>query len=365
MPLKVLITTNIPSPYFVNYANELGKYVELTVAFELDKGLDRDKTWDSYKALNFKPVFLKAFRLTVESGLSFKIKKYLRHNQFDRIIIANPTTPTGVVSLLYCRKHKIPFIIQSEGGFQGTGKSFKEKFKKHIMEKATFYLTGMGGQDDYFLKYGATQDTLKKYPFSSLYKKDLLIKPISSKEKDNLKLKLKINYKHVVLYVGRFIDVKDIPTLLKSFQNFNDDTCLLLVGGNKKKEYEKLETEYKLKNIIYLSFKNKNDINDYYKIADVLVFTSKGDTWGLVINEAMAFGLPIISSNKSIAATQLIKNGENGFLVDVGDYDSINKYLKTLLNNEKMCKSMSINNMKKIKDYTIENMALTIFNYIK
>ena len=45
MKLKVLITSNIPAPYFVNYADELGKYVDLTVVFELQNAVDRDEKW--------------------------------------------------------------------------------------------------------------------------------------------------------------------------------------------------------------------------------------------------------------------------------------------------------------------------------
>ena len=105
-----------------------------------------------------------------------------------RIIIANPTTPTGIIALLYCRWFRIPFVIQSEGGFQGSGQGLKEKFKKYLMEKADFFLTGMGGDNDYFLRYGAKKDQLKPYPFSSLTKKDLVeTRSLLSEEKHLLK----------------------------------------------------------------------------------------------------------------------------------------------------------------------------------
>lgn len=364
--MKVLITTNIPSPYFVDYANELAKYVDLTVVFELKCAFDRDKKWQNDRTnFQFKYVFLGAKKINSESGLSFKIFKYLNNNLFDRIIIANPLTCTGILAILYLKKRKIPYIIQSEGGFKGSGKGFKERLKKYLLKSADYYLTGMGGTNDYFMAYGGTLNRLKKYNFSSLKAKDVLYNHVSKREKAKIKKMLGIKYKNMILYVGQFIDRKDIPTLLKAFKNFDNNTCLILVGGNKTNEYGKIEHSLHLHNVFYIPFTTKEKTIEYFKAADIFVLPTKEDTWGLVINEAMTFGLPVISTNKSIAAVQLIENGINGYLVDKGDYKKINYYLIKILNNVHLKKTMSINNIKKMKDYTIEKMALTIYKHIK
>lgn len=147
--LKVLVVTNIPAPYMIDYLSELGKRTELTVLFEVKRAKDRDASWYGNENSIFKTFFLNGIPLGNESGFSVKVIKYLSSNKFDKIIIANPTTPTGIIALLYCRWFRIPFVIQSEGGFQGSGKGLKERFKKHLMEKAEYYLTGMGGENDY------------------------------------------------------------------------------------------------------------------------------------------------------------------------------------------------------------------------
>ena len=103
--LNVLITSNIPSPYFVNYCNELNKYVDLTVVFEMKTAKDRDASW--YKEnYSFKTIFLNGLPIGNESALSFKIHKIIKKNNFDRIIIANPLTISGIIALLYLKKHR-------------------------------------------------------------------------------------------------------------------------------------------------------------------------------------------------------------------------------------------------------------------
>ena len=183
------------------FADELGKLCDLTLVYEMKLAKDRDESWliGNIDKWHFKLVFLNAIPLTVESGLSFKAIKLIKKNNFDRIIIANPTTPTGIVTILYCKRHNIPYIIQSEGGFQGSGKGLKEHFKKYLMRDAEMYLTGMGGDNDYFLMYGATKEKLKPYKFSSQYESDFPKSIPSAAKKQILKKQLGLSDKKMIL----------------------------------------------------------------------------------------------------------------------------------------------------------------------
>lgn len=365
--MKVLLTTNCPTPYINGFADELGKLCDLTLVYELKLAKNRDSSWlmDNSKKWHFKLIFLNGLRYGKEMGLSFKIKRIIKKGNFDRIIIANPTTPTGIVALLFCRRHKIPFIIQSEGGFQGSGKGPKEKFKKHIMEKADMYLTGMGGDDDYFLKYGATKDKLKPYHFTSSYKKDIDDYTLSCEEKDNLKKELKIDSKPMFLYVGQFIHRKAVDILLKAFKGLDDKASLYLVGGELTDEYRQIIVDSNIKNVHSVSFIDKDSLRRYFQAADVFVMTTREDTWGLVINEAMEHSLPVITTKRCIAGLYLIENDVNGYLIDVDNIEQAHNCMKKLLEDEKLRQKMAINNLNKIKDHNLENMAKQIYDYIK
>ena len=119
-------------------------------------------------------------------------------------------------------------------------------------------------------------------------------------------------------------------------------------GGNKK---------LKLDHVHFIDFLKKEELLNYYKVADIFVLPTRGNVWGLVINEAMACGLPIITTDKCVDGLELIKNNENGFLVPIEDEQLLAEKINVILNDMNLQRQMSINNLHKIKRYTIENMT--------
>lgn len=363
--MRVLLVTNIPSPYMVDYLDCLGKKCSVTALFEMHSATDRHPQW--YGELNNKSFdfyFLNGIRVSKEAGLSFRVIHFLKKD-FDRIIIANPTTPTGIVALLYCKWKKKKVILQSEGGFAGSGKGIKEKLKKFLMKDAAMYLSGMKGNQDYFLSYGATSETLKWYPFSSLHQNEIDQRVISKHEKENLKHTLGIYENQVVISVGQAIYRKGFDILLKSKPFLDEQVGLYIVGAELNSEYKKIIDEYHLTNVHFVNHCSFQELRRYYHSADIFVLPTREDTWGLVINEAMACGLPIITTEKCIAGLQLIQDDINGFIVKSEDIEAIANRITLLLQNEEKRAFMSNQNIEKIKPYNIENMAEIIFHNIQ
>ena len=75
-----------------------------------------------------------------------------------------------------------------------------------------------------------------------------------------------------------------------------------------------------LKNINFLEFEKKEVLYKYYKAADLFILPTREDIWGLVINEAMAHGLPVITTKKCVAGMELVIKGVNGEIVEVEDF---------------------------------------------
>lgn len=363
--IKVLLITNFPAPYFVDYAMELAKYCKVKILFESTGANHREKEWfKKIDGQNIECVFAKK-RYSKNRSPSFKVLRLFKKEKYDRVVICNPATPTGILLLLYCRKKKIPFMLQSEGGFQGSGKGFKERLKKYCMEKAIGFLTGMNSKNEYFLKYGATEKTLMHYPFSSLKQNEIEKENITQSSKKTLKDKLNINEEIIVLYVGRFLKIKGIDVLIKSLSDLPQNVGIYFIGGELNDELQNLVSKCKIKNLHTIKFLSQKALKEYYLASDIFIMMSQGDTWGLVINEAMSNGLPVITTTSCVAGNELIENGINGFLVDRSDAQSANKHIKELIANNRLRLQMSINNITKIQPYSIENMALTIYKHIK
>lgn len=110
------------------------------------------------------------------------------------------------------------------------------------------------------------------------------------------------------------------------------------------------------------------ELEEFYKAADIFVLPTRHDEWALVVNEALAKGLPIITTNRCGAGLEIIKNYKNGFLVNVDDVEDLANKINLVLNDEDLCKQMNENNLKLAKEYTIENMVkehMKIFYKIK
>ena len=362
--MKITIFSNIPAPYFVGYLNELGKYATVKAFFERQTASDRDKSWDSIGAVNFRYVIFDGIKIGPESALTMKVISAIKDNIDSILIFANPTTPTGIIGINYCKRHQIAYMLQSEGGLPKSGKGLKEIIKRKLIKGASLYLTGMRPKDDYFYAYGAPIERIRQYPFASLAEKDLINAIPTNEQKQILRNELGIQQEKMVLYVGRMLHVKGVDVLIKACQGMDDNIGVYLVGGSETEQYRSLKEQYGITNLHYVSHLGLERLKKYYLAADILVLPTRSDTWGLVINEAMSFGLPIITTENCVAGTQLIENGEGGFIVRSEASDELHERIVYLLNNQDTCKTMGSINFEKIRGHTYENMAKVIFNYL-
>ena len=353
--MKILYLSNIPSPYMVNYLNELGKLCDLTVVFEKKSSSERGGRWNNYVFKSFKGVILKGISTGVDSSLSLGVFKYIKNHKKSVIIVTNPSTPTGILAILYMKFRKIPFILESEGGFAKTGKGLKERLKKILMKNAKYYFSTNKIGDEYFLKYGATEDKLVKYPFTSLFKKDLRASR-TIEEQELLRIKYRIKGRKTAVAVGRFIKLKNFEWLIKEWTRLDNDFYLYLIGeGEEKNNYIKIINSNNLSNIEILDFMESNDLLEILGSFDLLIHPTLSDVWGLVVNEALSQGVPVITTPMCIAGNELIKNDFNGFVMNP-DENMITR-VEQLFRNPHKLQEMSKNSIESIKTYTFEQMA--------
>ncbi len=131
--MTILFLTNIPSPYRVNFFNELGKLCDLTVLFEKAASSERHQSWQEYQFESFNGIILRGKTTSMDKAFYPHVIKYLSKNEYDRIFVTNPATPTGITGIEYMKFMDIPFILESEGGFSKPGGGIKERFKKHSL----------------------------------------------------------------------------------------------------------------------------------------------------------------------------------------------------------------------------------------
>lgn len=351
--MKVLYLVNIPSPYRVDFFNELSQYCDLTVLYERNQALGRE--WIVQQNNSFHEIYLKGFKIGEDSAICLEVIKYLKEKTYDLIVVGGYGTLTGMLAIEFLRLRKIPFVLNCDGGTEKQANFLKKRMKKHFISSASFYLSPAKITDEYLKRYGANCNRIYRYPFTSVYNKYVLNTVTETKKKLKLREELGLSNKFILISVGRILYLKGYDILIHACQNLSEQVDAYIVGGNPNTELVKLLNEKKISNVHFIEFQEQDILQKYYQASDAFVFSTRGDVWGLVVNEAMANGLPIISSDKAVASLELVR--ENGFLYSVEDSDELRGIIQYFLDNPQMCVSMGEKSLEIIKEYTIEKMA--------
>lgn len=111
-----------------------------------------------------------------------------------------------------------------------------------------------------------------------------------------------------------------------------------------------------------MDFQKKDRLKKYYMAADLFVLPTREDIWGLVVNEAMACGLGVITTNRCNAGLELIRNRENGYLVAVEDVHALREAMLEALENTE---ALGLCALETIRPYTVETMAADHMTHIR
>ena len=355
---RVLFLTNYPSPYRVHFFDELGKYLDVTVLYS-DRVEDikhRNAAWFEEGNHGFQAVRLTSRFRVGRRYLCFDVLPWLKKN-YDAIVVCGYSSPTAVLAMAYLRLHRIPFYMEVDGGLIRHDSRLKHFVKKSLVCLANRWLSTGVHTTKYLVHYGAREENVTHYPFSSLYAGDILEKPVSQAEKTELRRELEIPEKHMILAIGQMIHRKGFDVLLKAAGKLDPEIGIYFVGGEAKEEYRKLREELGLEHVHFLGFQKKDRLAKFYKASDLFVLPTREDIWGLVINEALAYGLPTITTDRCVAGLELIEDGINGYVVPVEDVEALAEKIQAVLESD--MEAMGKAALEKVRPYTLENMAKT------
>lgn len=348
---KALIVSSYPAPYRVGVFRCLAEEYETDIYFDTCKNEDRNSNWFcknnilAFQVLD-NPEARKNFDLALK-----KIKRY------DFVIAYDPTRFPAMKAIVRCKMLGVPYFVNNDGAILKKN-LLKDAIKRFLFRGASACFATGKSSIEYYRYYGINNDRIYLHRFSSLYDKDILKKPLTSKERESKRLSLNLPNMSTVVSVGQFIERKGFDVLLNAWKDLDRNAQLLLIGGGSEKgKYEEMIQTLNLKHVHLMEFMNKKNLFEYYMASDIFVLPTREDIWGLVINEAMSVGLPIITTNKCNAGLELVDESVNGYVVPAGSINDLVDRIQILLNSKSLRDKIAINNLDKIKSYTIENIA--------
>jgi len=272
-------------------------------------------------------------------------------------VVCGYSSPTAILAMAWLRLHRIPFYMEVDGGLIRQDGKLKHFVKKSLVCLANQWLSTGVHTTKYLVHYGAKEEHVLHYPFSSLYEKDILENVPTREEKKAFRELLGIEEEHMILAIGQFIHRKGFDVLMHAARELDPNVGIYIVGGETTEEYRKLREVLGLSNVHFLSFQKKDRLAMLYKAADLFVLPTREDIWGLVINEALAYGLPTITTDRCVAGLELIEDGINGYVVPVGDEKVLAEKIQAVLASD--MEKMGRASLEKVRPYTLENMART------
>ncbi len=319
------------------------------------------------KSKNFKIYRFDSYLKFKEYRTSFKLLPFLLKNEKNIDIVHSHSLRSfqednGLIVSLIKKK---PLIISAHGGIS-INWDYKDKIPKMISDKTTGYLkkylkphyiavTKM--EIPIIKEYGADDDHIHFIPHGV---NTDIFKPVDG---SSLKKKLGLENSDIILYVGRIAKGKGVDKLIKILNlviKKNKKVRLVIIGGDAGylPIVKNLIQQYNLsKYVTLVGYVSKFNLPEYYSMADLIVYPSRQEIFGLVLVEAMACGKAVIGSN-IMGPSEIIVNGETGYTSDFMDLTKISEQIIELFNNRMLLTQMGKKSLERVKkNYTWEKAA--------
>ena len=247
--------------------------------------------------------------------LGFWIWRTLYELQPDIMAIAGYARPAMLTALLWCRQHRKPAILMSETTEQDfTRIPGREAIKRAVVSQFSAALVGGTPHTHYLQKLGMAPEAI----FSGYDVVDN-----QHFHPDHIRTLPSPHSRPYFLAINRFLPKKNLSFLISAYAQYRQEVGaiawdLVLCGdGQLRNNLEQQIRQLNLQEYVHLpGFLQQDELLPYFAHARCLVHTSLQEQWGLVVNEAMAAGLPVLVSDRCGCFEDLVQDGITGFGFD-------------------------------------------------
>jgi glycosyltransferase involved in cell wall biosynthesis len=334
MKRRLVILTEIIAPYRIPVFNALARRedIDLHVVFlsETDPSL---RDWFVYKnEIRFSYEVLPAFRRRLGKYnvlLNRGVGAALQRARPETILCGGYNYLASWQALRWAQSRHIPFLLwlESTGADQRRGNTIVEALKRRFLVKCRGFVVPGKAAHAYLEQLGMTESCIFHAPnaVDNAFFAERAVNARANEAEVRNQWRLPERY---FLYVGRLAAAKGVFELLDAYATLESGirsaVALVVAGdGPARAELERRVARVESGTVRFAGFVQKDGLPSIYALADALVFPTHSDTWGFVVNEAMACGRPVIATSVAGCVADLVEDEWNGKVVPARDVSAL------------------------------------------
>jgi glycosyltransferase involved in cell wall biosynthesis len=360
--IKLAYLNDSMLPYHYARLEAANKLLDCT--FIEFSSIDHSAVWNKSIINSKKKITLFNDKSIIEQSnndVRLKVFQCLSNLNPDIVLISGWDALCSLYAMLWCVKNSKPMIILSESQeFDFKRLFIKEIVKSNLLKLIDSAFVGGGNQKKYLMKLGFNSKAIFK-GCDIIDNKYFLENANFIKSKENY-YRAKLGLPKYYFFVScRLIKKKNLMFLIDTYSKFvvkNKNWHLVIAGdGILLKELKELTIKLKIGNMItFLGYVQYNEIPYYYSLSSCFILPSVREQWGLVVNEALACGIPVIVSNRCGSAFELVENNKVGYTFDPYDQSDLLDKMNKIINQDTRSQ-FSKNSFEIISKYNLSNFG--------
>ncbi|TML95109.1 MAG: glycosyltransferase [Actinobacteria bacterium] len=275
----------------------------------------------------------------------------LRGSRPHVVVVSGWSTFAAQAAVAWCRLRRVPYVLHVESHDLERRAAWRRAVKGAVVPRlvrraASVLAVGTAARDS-LLAYGARPERVRTFA-------DTVDVPAWIERADGL-ARQRSDDEVVVLCVARLVPDKGVDVLVRAIAEAGDERLRLVVagGGSEAARLAELADELGVRLTIRGDLA-EDALAQEYVDADVFALLSWHEPWAVVVNEAAASGLPLVLSDRVGAARDLLREGENGFLVPAGDVFAAAAGLRRLADDPELRRALGARSRELVRGWGYE-----------
>lgn len=374
-PFRIAVVNSHPIQYFAPLYAYLNRdpSLEITTLYcsdsslrgTVDPGFGRPVAWDVDLLAGYEVKWL-GERAKTRAPRGFwslvcpEVWAAIRDGRFDAVWLHGYAYAAYVLAFAAAKWHGIPVLVRSETHLGLQRASIRRWVRDTALSLAYRFVDGFlaigTANREYYRSLGVPESKIFDVPYTVDNDRFIAAASITDAERSAIRSRFGLPADvPIVIFASKFMSRKhpdDVVRAMRIVQERGVRASLLMVGtGEMEQELRSLCASLGLKDVAFAGFVNQAELPRVLAASDVFVLPSENEPWGLIVNEAMCAGLPIVVGEQVGCVPDLVSEGENGHLVSAGDSDGLAAALQSLLANAQLRRHMGSKSQERIRKW--------------